>query len=102
MDVPNVKRTEYTLVSHSIVSSPTSSSIYHVPQVNIDDDFLNLMDDNGAEKNDVHLPDGEIGQLIKAAFDKSESGGGADVRVTIVAAMGEEQAISFKEVAGDK
>jgi len=82
MDVPNVKRTEYSLL-------------------NIDDGFLNLLDDNGVEKNDVKVPDTDVGRDIRAAFEKSE-GGSSDIRVTIVSAMQEEQAISFKEVAGDK
>ncbi|KIJ60453.1 hypothetical protein HYDPIDRAFT_160876 [Hydnomerulius pinastri MD-312] len=73
MDVPNVSRNEYTLV-------------------NIDDGFLNLMTQDGASKDDVKLPEGEIGVQIQAEFDE-----GKDLLVTIVSAMGEEQAISFKE-----
>ena len=97
MDVPNVKRTEYSLVcSLRIQSSP---DIDHAPQLNIDDGFLNLLDDNGGLKNDVHVPDTDVGREIQAAFEKSEGG---DIRVTIISAMEEEQAISFKEVAGDK
>ena len=97
MDVPNVKRTEYSLVSHSLIRS--LPNINHTPQLNIDDGFLNLLDDNGVQKNDVPVPETEVGQEIQAAFEKSEGG---DIRVTIVSAMKEEQAISFKEVAGEK
>lgn len=73
MDVPNVLRTEYQLV-------------------NIDDGFLNLMSQDGTSKDDVRVPEGDIGTQITAAFDE-----GKDLLVTIVAAMNEEQAISFKE-----
>jgi len=73
MDVPNVRRTEYQLV-------------------NIDDGFLNLMTMEGASKDDVKVPEGEIGTQISGSFDE-----GKDLLVTIVSAMGEEQAISFKE-----
>ncbi|KAH9976744.1 initiation factor 5a [Lactifluus volemus] len=73
MDVPNVRRTEYQLV-------------------NIDDGFLNLMSQDGASKDDVRVPEGELGVTITAAFEE-----GKDTLVTIVSAMGEEQAISFKE-----
>jgi len=73
MDVPNVRRTEYQLV-------------------NIDDGFLNLMTIEGVAKDDVKVPEGEIGTQISTGFDE-----GKDLFVTIVSAMGEEQAISFKE-----
>ncbi|CAO1634218.1 unnamed protein product [Parajaminaea phylloscopi] len=74
MDVPNVTRNEYQLI-------------------NIDDGFLNLMTGDGAAKDDVKLPEGELGDQIQAAFED-----GKDLMVTIVAAMGEEQALSFKDV----
>ncbi|TFY54656.1 hypothetical protein EVG20_g9620 [Dentipellis fragilis] len=73
MDVPNVTRNEYQLV-------------------NIDDGFLNLMTADGAEKDDVKVPDGDLGKQIQSDFDDSK-----DLLVTIVSAMGEEQAISVKE-----
>ena len=73
MDVPNVKRDEYQLV-------------------NIDEDFLNLMTSDGTPKDDVKVPEGDIGKEIQENFDA-----GKDLLVTIVSAMGEEQAISYKE-----
>ena len=73
MDVPNVKRNEYQLV-------------------NIDDGFLNLMNNDGVAKDDVKVPEGDLGKDIQAGFDE-----GKDLLVTIISAMNEEQAISFKE-----
>ncbi|KAG0290321.1 Eukaryotic translation initiation factor 5A [Dissophora globulifera] len=73
MDVPNIKRVEYTLV-------------------NIDDGFLNLLDADSNQKDDVKVPEGELGQKLEADFED-----GKDLLVTVVAAMGEEAAISFKE-----
>ncbi|KAL1675831.1 translation protein SH3-like domain-containing protein, partial [Schizophyllum commune] len=67
MDVPHVKRDEYQLV-------------------NIDEGFLNLMTSDGTPKDDVKVPEGELGQEIEAAFED-----GKDVLVTIVSSMGEEQ-----------
>ena len=61
-------------------------------QVNIDDGFLNLMTQDGVSKDDVRVPDGELGEQIQSGFDD-----GKDLLVTIVSAMGEEQAISYKE-----
>jgi len=73
MNVPNVNRTEYQLV-------------------NIDEGFLNLMTNDGTAKDDVKLPEGDLGTQIQAAFDE-----GKDTLVTIISAMGEESAISWKE-----
>lgn len=73
MDVPHVKRDEYQLV-------------------NIDADFLNLIDSDGNPKDDVKVPEGDLGQQIQESFDA-----GKDLLVTIVSAMGEEQALSWKE-----
>ena len=55
-------------------------------QVNIDDGFLNLMTNDGTAKDDVKVPEGDIGNEISAAFDE-----GKELLVTIVSAMGEEQ-----------
>ncbi|KAJ7584912.1 eukaryotic translation initiation factor 5A-2 [Mycena floridula] len=73
MDVPNVRREEYQLV-------------------NVDEDFLNLMTSEGVSKDDVKVPEGDLGDQIRNDFDA-----GKDLLVTIVSAMGEEQAISVKE-----
>ncbi len=62
MDVPNVKREEYQLV-------------------NVDDGFLNLMTNDGDTKDDVKVPDGDLGEQIQSAFDD-----GKDLMVTIVSA----------------
>ncbi|KAG8691083.1 Eukaryotic translation initiation factor 5A [Ceratobasidium sp. 395] len=73
MDVPNVSRTEYQLV-------------------NVDDGFLNLMNQDGVSKDDVKVPEGDIGKQIQDDFEA-----GKELLVTIVSAMGEEQAIAVKE-----
>ncbi|WVQ68863.1 eukaryotic translation initiation factor 5A [Kwoniella sp. B9012] len=73
MDVPNVKRQEFQLLD-------------------IQDGFLNLMDSDGNSKDDVKVPDTELGQQIESDFEA-----GKDLMVTIISAMDEEQAISYKE-----
>ncbi|KAI9635574.1 putative translation initiation factor 5a [Dioszegia hungarica] len=78
MEVPNVRRSEYQLLS-------------------IDDGFLNLMDSDGNAKDDVKVPDSDLGKEITAAFDA-----GKDLMVTIIAAMDEEQAMSWKEAPEGK
>ena len=75
MEVPVVNRNEYQLLD-------------------IDDGFLSLMTMDGETKDDVKAPEGELGDSLQTAFDE-----GKDLMVTIISAMGEEAAISFKEAA---
>jgi len=72
MDVPHVVRSEYQLID-------------------IDDGFLNLMTNEGSTKDDVKVPEGEIGEKIQADFDD-----GKTVFVSITKAMGEEAALSYR------
>ena len=73
MDVPNVGRQEYAVID-------------------IDDGFMSLMLADGSTKDDVRVPDGEIGSKIQADFDD-----GKELIVTVITAMGEEACISYKE-----
>jgi len=75
MDVPVVKRNEYTLLDIT------------------DDGFLSLMTSEGDTKEDVKLPEGEVGQKITKLFVDE----GKDTLVTVQTAMGEEAAIDAKE-----
>lgn len=50
------------------------------------------MTSDGTPKDDVKVPEGDLGKQIQDDFDASK-----DLLVTIVSAMGEEAAISFKE-----
>ncbi|OAA69034.1 hypothetical protein V2A60_003027 [Cordyceps javanica] len=75
MDVPNVSRREYQLLDIS------------------DDGFLSLMNDDGDTKDDVRMPDGEIGDKIKKLFTEDEK----DTNVIILTSMGEQAAVEAKE-----
>ncbi|KAE8163481.1 translation protein SH3-like domain-containing protein [Aspergillus tamarii] len=75
MEVPNVKRTEYQLLDIT------------------DDDFLSLMTDNGDTKDDVKVPEGDLGDRIKKMFNEEAK----DVNVIVLTSMGEECAIDAKE-----
>ncbi|KAF3767698.1 eukaryotic translation initiation factor 5A [Cryphonectria parasitica EP155] len=77
MDVPNVSRREYQLLDIS------------------DDGFLSLMTDDGDTKDDVKVPDGEVGDKITRLFKEEEK----DTNVVILTAMGEEAAVEAKEAA---
>jgi len=75
MDVPNVTRREYQLLDVS------------------DDGFLSLMNDDGDLKDDVKMPDGEVGEKIEKLFRTEEK----ETNVVVLTAMGEEAAIDAKE-----
>ena len=47
---------------------------------------------DGTTKDDVKIPEGELGTKIQAEFDE-----GKELVVTVITAMGEEAAISFKD-----
>eukprot|EP01134_Creolimax_fragrantissima_P000598 CFRG0598T1 len=72
MEVPIVKRRDFQLLD-------------------IDDGFLSLMNDDGTTKDDLKLPENDLGKEIQEKFDD-----GTDIQVTVISAMNEEQAIGIK------
>ncbi|KAF8423108.1 translation protein SH3-like domain-containing protein [Tirmania nivea] len=76
MDVPYVKREEYQFLYIS------------------EDDFLQLLSNDGMEKNDVKLPEGELGDRIRE-YEKAST----ECLVTIISAMNEEAAVAVKEAS---
>ncbi|EEQ92387.1 translation initiation factor eIF5A [Blastomyces dermatitidis] len=75
MEVPNVYRKEYQLLDIT------------------DDNFLSLMSDDGSLKDDVKLPEGEVGEKIERLFRTEEK----ETNVVVLTAMGEEVAMDAKE-----
>merc|ERR1711872_134403 len=74
MDVPNVSRKDYQLT-------------------HIDENYLSLMDDNGDTREDIKVPDGDLGKEIKARYEKEEN-----FLCTVLKAMGEEAVIATKNL----
>eukprot|EP01114_Cavostelium_apophysatum_P014046 TRINITY_DN3539_c0_g1_i1.p1 TRINITY_DN3539_c0_g1~~TRINITY_DN3539_c0_g1_i1.p1 ORF type:complete len:886 (+),score=216.32 TRINITY_DN3539_c0_g1_i1:162-2819(+) len=74
MEVPEIVRTEYTLLDIS------------------DDGFASLLDSAGNTKNDLKAPEGQIGDQIKADLVA-----GKDVTVYVVASLGQERIVLTKE-----
>ncbi|XP_051969559.1 eukaryotic translation initiation factor 5A-1-like [Xyrauchen texanus] len=72
MDVPNTKRNDYQLVD-------------------ITEGFLSLMLDNGDVREDLRVPDGDLGKEIESKFAAGE-----EMLVTVLSAMGEESAVAVK------
>jgi translation initiation factor 5A len=75
MEVPNVIRKEYQLLDIS------------------EDNFLSLMAEDGSTKDDVKLPDGEVGEKIERLFRTDEK----ETNVVVLTSMGEEVAMDAKE-----
>jgi translation initiation factor 5A len=72
MDVPNVVRKDLQLVD-------------------IDGDYLSLMDDAGDTRDDIKVPDDELGAEIKERFGNDEG-----LIVSVLSAMDEEMAVAVK------
>ena len=72
MNVPNVSRKDYQLV-------------------NIEDGYTHLMDDGGEVREDMKVPDSDLGKEIQTKFDNGE-----DFMCTVLSAVGEEQIIAVK------
>jgi translation initiation factor 5A len=71
MDVPNVTRKEYQLVRFA--QEYHLYSLIVVTQLDVSDDgFLSLMADDGETKDDVKVPEGEVGEKIDKLFTTEE------------------------------
>jgi len=73
MNVPNVSRKDYQLVDIT------------------DDGYMSLMDDGGETKEDIKVPDNELGKEIVKKHEAEEG-----FMVTILSAVGEEAAAGIK------
>lgn len=76
VDAPFVTRQEYNLMS-------------------INDGFLQLLDENGATREDLRLPESDVGQAIDDAWRNEKS-----LIITCLRACGEEMVMEFKEDRG--
>jgi len=72
MEVPNVKRRDFQLID-------------------IDDGFLSLMDDGGDIRDDLKVPEGDLGDEIL-----EQHGEGKEMLCTVLSACGEECVIATK------
>jgi len=80
MEAPVVKRKDYQLMSIN------------------EDGFVALLNlDSCEEKEDLKLPDDDLGKQIRDAFEKDETG----ILCTVVTAMGEESILAFKNMPKD-
>ncbi|CAD5211642.1 unnamed protein product [Bursaphelenchus okinawaensis] len=76
MDVPVVKKSEYQLLAIN------------------DDNFVSLLDENCETKDDLRLPEGDLGNAIREAFDKDDNG----ILLSVTSACGEEAILGWKNM----
>ncbi|XP_053548059.1 eukaryotic translation initiation factor 5A-1-like [Bombina bombina] len=72
MDVPNIKRSYYQLIC-------------------INDKYLSLLNDNGDVRDDLKLPEGDLGKEIESKFEAGE-----EMLISVLHAMNEECAVAIK------
>jgi len=72
MNVPNVTRKDYQFLD-------------------VEDGFASMMDDNGETKDDLKLPDDDIGEEIRKKHEAGET-----FTVTVLSACGEEKIVGTK------
>ena len=90
------KHEEVCPTSHNMQGVVMKRSEYKV--MDIDGDQLCLMLDDGSMKEDLDLPkDVELAEKIRSAHDEN-----GEVTVAVIAAMGKEAVVSFKDDAGRK
>ncbi|XP_077395197.1 eukaryotic translation initiation factor 5A-2 isoform X2 [Festucalex cinctus] len=74
MNVPNVKRTDFQVLG-------------------LKDGYFSLLDDQGETREDLKLPEGDLGEDIVKKVDNSD-----DFVVTVLAAVGQEQVVAMKQM----
>ncbi|XP_064418315.1 eukaryotic translation initiation factor 5A-1 isoform X2 [Latimeria chalumnae] len=72
MDVPNIKRQDYQLIG-------------------ISDGYLCLLMDNGELREDLKVPDGDLGKEVMTRHEAGE-----EMLITVLSAMDEEAAVAIK------
>ena len=80
--------------SHNLLVPNVTKADYQVLDIS-DDNYVSLLLPDGETKDNLKVPEGELGDKFKADFND-----GKDLLASILAAMDEEAIVSYKEVGG--
>ncbi|KAM6949633.1 eukaryotic translation initiation factor 5A-1 [Aplochiton taeniatus] len=72
MDVPNIKRLDYQLIG-------------------ITEGYMSLLQDSGDVREDLKMPEGDLGKEIESRFEAGE-----EMLISVLSAMNEEAAVAIK------
>jgi len=91
-DIFTNKKYETVVPGDSTVQVPVvTKKEYQLLDIS-DDNYLSLIDDNRSMREDLLLPDGDLGNNIRKLFDQAEW----DVIIQTTSALGNEQVSGFK------
>merc|ERR1711898_74869 len=87
----NAKKEDISPSSHNMLQPVVTRTDFQLLSID-DEGFCSLMNADGTTKDDLRIPDNEVGQEVRKLVDADK-----ELIVTIVSAMGEEHLLSYKE-----
>lgn len=73
IDVPNVSRQDYQVHFEGFLFILLKHFFFLTQLLDIDDEFVSLMNDKGDTRDDLRLPEGELGDKIREEFGKEDN-----------------------------
>jgi translation initiation factor 5A len=90
-DTPGRKYEDICPTTHTMYQPVLAQTVFDLMDID-EDDYLTLMSEDGTTREDLQLPEGELGQQIRESFDNDQ-----DLSLTVLSWTDiEEAVISFK------